>query len=371
MPDRIASLRVTLVATPIAMKRAQGSGEIARRVKRVILEVMTADGIAGLGEAQAWEPFGGTAEGTAAALDLYLRRVVEGADPSAIAAVMASCDRALAGHPEAKAAVEMALFDILGHRLGVPVHQLLGGAVRTTIPLSFSIADPDFTADLARAAEMAATGHRIFKMKTGFLQPAEDFLRFERLRETAPDAEIRVDYNQGLSVIEAPRVLRDIAALKPGFIEQPIPRGHEAVLAALSASLDVPVLADESIFDAADMLRCASERWADAASIKLMKAGGMLKARKISAIAEAAGMPCYGGTLWEGGIALAAGSHLIAATANISLGCEFYMPRYAMLADVVQQGLAIENGAVIVPTAPGLGMALDAAEFKRQTEMAR
>lgn len=362
---------MTLIATPIAMKRAQGSGAVARAVKRVIVQMATGDGIEGLGEAQAWEPFGGTAEGTAAAIDRYLRPVLDGADPSAIGAVMAACDQALAGHPEPKAAIEMALFDILGRRLGVPVHQLLGGAVRATIPLSFSIADPDFAADLDRARAMAETGHRIFKMKTGFLSPPEDFSRFERLRAAVPSAEIRLDYNQGLSVIEAPAVLRDIAALKPGFIEQPIPRGHERVLAELSARLDVPVLADESIFDAADMLRCASERWADAASIKLMKTGGILKARKISAIAEAAGVPCYGGTLWEGAIAHAAAAHLIAATGNISLGCEFYMPRYAMLADVVQQGLAIESGAVIVPTLPGLGMVLEPGEFKRQTELAR
>jgi muconate cycloisomerase len=371
MPDRIEGFTVTLIATPIAMKRSQGSGSIARAVKRVILQLRTADGIAGLGEAQAWEPFGGTAEGTAAALDVYLRPVVEGADPSRISAVMARCDVALAGHPEAKAAVEMALFDILGHRLGVPVFQLLGGAVRERIPLSFSIADPDFAADLARAAEMVAGGHRIFKMKTGFLSPPEDFSRLARLKDAVPEADIRIDYNQGLSVIEAPAVLREIATLRPGFIEQPIPRGFEARLAELSAMLDVPVLADESIFDAADMLRCAHERWADAASIKLMKAGGMLKARRIAAIAEAAGIPNYGGTLWEGGIALAAATHLIAATQNISLGCEFYMPRYAMIFDVVQTDLAIDSGTIVVPTAPGLGMALDAAKFRRATETAR
>jgi muconate cycloisomerase len=371
VPDRVASFTVTLIATPIAMTRSQGSGSIARAVKRVILQLRTADGIEGLGEAQAWEPFGGTAEGTAAALDVYLRPVVEGADASPIAALMARCDAALAGHPEAKAAVEMALFDILGHRLGVPVFQLLGGAVRDRIPLSFSIADPDFAADLDRARAMAAGGHRIFKMKTGFLAPPEDFSRLARLKEAVPQADIRIDYNQGLSVIEAPAVLREIATLKPGFIEQPIPRGHEARLAELSAMLDVPLLADESIFDAADMLACASERWADAASIKLMKTGGILTARAMCAIAGAAGIACYGGTLWEGGIALAAAAHMIAATQAVSLGCEFYMPRYAMTYDVVETDLAIDQGAIVVPTGPGLGMALDAEKFRRQTEVAR
>lgn len=371
MPDRITGLTVTLIATPIAMKRAQGSGAISRAVKRVVLQVATSDGIEGLGEASAWEPFGGTVEGTAAALDLYLRPVLLGADPSNIHAAVAAMDRALAGHPEAKAAAEMALWDIFGKRLGQPVSALLGGAVRAEIPLSFSIADPDFTTDLDRARAMVATGHRIFKMKTGFLSPREDSERFRKLREAAPEAEIRVDYNQGLSVIEAPAVLREIAALKPGFIEQPIPRGHERVMAELSAMLDVPMLADESIFDAADVLACAHERWADAVSLKLMKTGGILKARAMAAIAGAAGLPGYGGTLWEGGIALAAAAHMIAATESISLGCEFYMPRYAMTFDIVQHDMAIANGAIVVPTGPGLGMALDPDKFKQQTELAR
>lgn len=371
MPDRIVSLTVTLIATPIAMKRAQGSGAISRAVKRVIVQLRTQDGIEALGEASAWEPFGGTAEGTAAALDVYLRPVLLGADPSNIHAAVAAMDRALAGHPEAKAAAEMALWDALGKRLSQPVSALLGGAVRERIPLSFSIADPDFAADLDRARAMVETGHRIFKMKTGFLSPAEDSSRFARLREAAPQAEIRVDYNQGLSVIEAPAVLRAIAEQRPGFIEQPIPRGHERVMAELSAMLDVPMLADESIFDAADVLACASGRWADAVSLKLMKTGGILKARAMVAIAGAAGLPGYGGTLWEGGIALAAAAHLIAATESISLGCEFYMPRYAMVSDVVQQDMAIEQGAIVVPTGPGLGMALDADKFRHQTELSR
>lgn len=359
MPDRICRLQVLQIASAIAMRRAHGSGTIAGRVGRVIVRLSTADGIEGVGEAAPWAPFGNTAETTAAAIDGPLRAVVEGADAGRIAALAAAMDRALAGHAEAKAAVEMALWDIAGRRLGVPVHALLGGAVRETIPLSVSIADPDFAADLDRARAMAEEGIAIFKVKTGFLTHADDLDRLAALRETCPAAEIRADYNQALAPEDALRLCRDLDSLGLGFIEQPVRRGQEAVLARLAAALDTPVMADESVRSAEEMLACAREGWADCVSLKLMKAGGILRARAADAVAEAAGLPTYGGTLWEGGIALAAAAHLIAASPNIRLGCEFYLPRWVLARDVTAEPFPYVRGAVRVPDGPGLGVTLD------------
>lgn len=359
MPDRIERLQVVRIDSEIAMRRAHGSGEIARRVGRVIVRLLTADGIEGLGEAAPWAPFGNTADTTAAAIDGPLRAVLEGADATRIAALAEAMDHALMGHPEAKAAVEMALWDIAGRRAGVPVYALLGGAVRDTIPLSFSIADPDFAADLDRARAMAEEGIGIFKVKTGFLTHADDLDRLSALRETCPTADIRADYNQGLAPEEALRFCRDLDALELGFIEQPVHRGQERVLAMIAAALDTPVLADESVYSAREMLDCAQAGWADCVSIKLMKTGGILRAREADAVAAAAGMPTYGGTLWEGGIALAAAAHLIAATPNIRLGCEFYMPRYVLARDITAEPFPYEGGSVRVPEGPGLGVTLD------------
>lgn len=359
MSDRITRLRVVRLDSVIAMRRAHGSGTIAASVGRVVVRVSTADGIEGLGEAAPWAPFGNTADTTAAALDGPLREVLIGEDACRIAALAEAMEHALMGHPEAKAAAEMALWDIAGKRAGMPVHALLGGAVRETIPLSFSIADPDFPADLDRARRFAAEGLRLFKVKTGFTTEAEDRRRIEALRAAVPEAEIRVDYNQGLKPHEAMRVCRALDDLGLGFIEQPVPRGFETVLASLSASLATPVLADESVFNPAAMLACARGGWADCVSIKLMKAGGLLAARSVCSIAAAAGMPSYGGTLWEGGIALAAAAQLIAASPTMSLGCEFYMPRYVLARDITAEPFPYSGGAVRVPTRPGLGVALD------------
>lgn len=369
---KIEALRIHLIRTAMRARRAHGVGSVEHTVKRVILEVLTDQGVTGLGEAAPWEVFSGTAEAMAAALDIYLRPVLIGADPRRIPTVMAGCDRALVAHTEAKAAVEMALYDILGKSLGTPVSTLLGGRIRERIPLSFSLANPALDADLAMAQSMVRTGHRIFKVKTGFTDHKIDLARLTAFREELPSAvELRVDYNQGLEPWNALSKLRDIEQFRPGFIEQPVPRDARAVMAALAASLDTPIMADESVFSPAEMLEAAQQRICDCVSIKLMKAGGILKAREVAAIAGAAGISAYGGTLWEGGIALAAGCHFIAATPNVSLGCEFYAPRYAFERDVVTTPLEIRDGHVIVPDRPGLGMELDHDALKALTLDAR
>ena len=152
---------------------------------------------------------------------------------------------------------------------------------------------------------------------------------------------------------------RDVEAFKPTFIEQPVPGHQRAALAEITRALDTPVLADESVFTPTDALHVASNRVADMVSIKIMKHGGMLAGRKVSAICEAAGIPCYGGDMFETGIAHLAGTHVIAATPNISLGCEFYQAKYFLERDLLAEPFPIANGKVIVPRTPGLGIKVD------------
>jgi muconate cycloisomerase len=359
MNDIIDGVDLHLIESAIRSARSHGSGHVKMSVQRVILRVRTRDGLTGWGEAAPWAPFGNVAASTMAVLAGTLRPVLLGQDPGRITARMAACDAAIAGHPEAKTAVDMALWDIAGKRAGLPVHALLGGAVRQTIPLSFSIANPDFAEDLARAQALFAEGHRLFKVKTGYLPHAEDLKRLEALCSALPGLDLRVDYNQGLAPVDAIRTLRDIEAFGPTFIEQPVPRGQEAALAAITAALDTPVLADESVYSPMEMLRAAREQLADSVSIKLMKCGGFGPARAIDAIAAAAGMPSYGGTLWEGGIAAAAGAHLLATLVNCSLGCEFYMPTYALVEDICADPLRAGGGVVHLPEGVGLGVEVD------------
>jgi muconate cycloisomerase len=361
----VERIRLFLIESPIKMTRLQGVGNVKGTVKRVLLELTASDGTVGWGEAAPWEVFTGTPEAAFAAVDVYLRPVLIGRPIRRIRETMALLDKTLVGHAEAKVAIETALFDILGKQTGLSVADLLGGRVRDTIPLSFSIADPDFAADLDRMRTMVATGNVIYKVKTGVKPHREDLAHLETMRAEFGDSiDLRLDYNQALQPFGAIKILRDVDRFRPTFIEQPVPRPHLAAMASFAAALDTPILADESCFDAQDLVEIVRLQAADAISVKLMKCGGLLKAQSLMAIADTAGLPGYGGTLWEGGIGLAAGTHLIAATPGISLGCEFYMPHHVLTEDVLEQRIPHRDGHVVVPDGPGLGITVNDAAIR-------
>lgn len=361
----IDRVRLFLIESPIRMARLQGVGNVKGTVKRVLLEMTSSDGITGWGEAAPWEVFTGTPEGAFAALDVYLRPLLLGRPVHRMRALMADLDRALVGHMEAKVSVETAMLDIVGKGAGLSVADLLGGRVRDTIPLSFSIADPDFAADLDRMRAMVPAGNRIYKVKTGVKPHQEDLAHLEAIRaEFGDTVDLRLDYNQALQPFGAMRILRDVDRFAPTFIEQPVPRNNLDAMASFAAALDTPILADESCFDSRDLMEIIRLKAADAISVKLMKAGGLFKAQGIMAIADTAGLPGYGGTLWEGGIGLAAGTHLIAATPGISLGCEFYMPHWVLTEDVLEEKVPNRDGHVVVPEGPGLGITVSESSVR-------
>lgn len=365
----IERLSVWLVESPIAMTRLQGVGHVKDTVKRVLVR-LDAGGLTGWGEAAPWEVFTGTAEAAFAALDRYLRPAVIGHPANHVRALLRRLDKVMVGHAEAKFAIETACFDLLGQASGLSIAELLGGRVRDTIPLSFSIADPDFAADLDRMRAMLPAGHRLFKVKTGVLGHAEDLRRLGAIRDTFGDAvDLRIDYNQALTPLEAMRILRDVDTFRPTFIEQPVPRPHLDTMAALAAAFDTPLLADESCFDATDLMRVVAMRAADAISVKLMKCGGMLAGQALMGIADTAGLAGYAGTLYEGGIALAAGTQFVAAMPGISLGCEFYMPHHVLLEDVLEARIPHRDGMVVVPQAPGLGIRVTDASVRNNTRV--
>ncbi len=363
---RITGLSVDVVRWPLKMKRRHGVGDIEESMPGAIVKIETDAGISGFGEAAPWSVFTGTAEANASGIHAYLRPLLIGADPRRVASLMRGIDKALVGHTEGKAAIEMALLDITGKHFGVPVAQLLGGYYRTHVPLSASIANPDFDEDLDFARQRVAEGVNIFKVKTGFAGHAEDLRRLECLRRELPDTvDLRVDYNQGLDPWNAIRLLRDVEIFRPTFIEQPVKRDQRAAMAAITKALDTPIMADESVFNPSEAIDMVRLELADLVSIKIMKSGGIFRAREVAAIAEAAGITAYGGTMFEGGLAIAAGLHMVAATPNIALGAEFYTSTWVMGAEILKNPIVIEKGATLVPTGPGLGVEVDEDAVRR------
>jgi muconate cycloisomerase len=363
---RITGIAVDVVRWPLKMKRRHGVGDIEQSMPGAIVKIATNAGIVGWGEVSPWSVFTGTAEGNATGIHHYLRPLLVGADPLKISTLMRQIEKTLVGHTEGKAAVEMALLDIAGKHLGVPVAQLLGGYYRSHVPLSVSIANPDFEEDFAFAKRLVADGINIFKVKTGFSTHKADLQRLERLRADLPaTVDLRVDYNQGLDPWDAIRHLKDVEAFHPTFIEQPVKRDQRAAMAAITRAIDTPIMADESVFSPAEAIDMVRGEIADLVSIKIMKSGGIARAREIASIAEAAGIAAYGGTMFEGGLAIAAGLHMVAATPNISLGAEFYTSTWVMGVEILKTPIAIERGSTRVPTGAGLGVEVDEDAVRR------
>ena len=363
----IAKLDVFVVPLEVSARRAHGIGEVAGTVDTVLLRLESESGHAGWGEAAPWAPFTGTAEAAFAALDRYLRPLSIGRDAAQMPQIMAEADRTLTGSPEAKAALETALLDLAAREAGVPVWQLLGGRCRTAIPLSASVANPDWDADLAFVERLVEDeGLRLLKLKTGFGEHSFDLMRAETIRTRWPEVDLRIDYNQGMAPGDALRRLRDFDGMGLGFIEQPVPARQWEAMAALTAALDTPVLADESVFSPEDMIRAVPAGIADGISIKIMKSGGLRNGLALARMAEAAGWQSYGGDMFETGVAHLAGMHMIAAAPGFALGCEFYHAGYHLSRDVLAAPFPYAEGTVVLPEGPGLGLPVDEAFVRHQ-----
>lgn len=355
LDQKIVGMDLWHLALPVVSRRNHGIGSVAGACEIVVLRLRGEGGGEGWGEASCWSVFTGSPEASMAALDRYIRPLVVGRRVGDRAAIMADAAHAVAHCTEAKAALETALLDLTGRIAGVPVWALLGGRYRETIPLSCSIANPDFDQDIALMERLRADKVGLIKLKTGFASHEFDIMRLERIREAFPEFGVRVDYNQGLTIEEAPARVRDVAGFAPDFIEQPVRAAQYAMMARLREMIDVPLLADESVFGPEDMIRAAREGICDGVSIKIMKSGGLGRAQDVARIAAANGLGAYGGDMFEAGLAHLAGTHMIAATPEIRLGCEFYQASYYLVDDILETPFQVRDGQVIVPDGPGLG----------------
>lgn len=356
---KISAWDSTVVKPPLRHRGRLGVGALDT-VENVILVVRTDDGLRGVGEASPWPVFAETPWGTKDAIDRYLMPCLVGADPRDIEAHLERMERVLAGYPFAKAAVEMALLDLAARAAEVPLYRLLGGRLRDRIPLSHSIANQVAEEDADEIAGLLEQGIRIFKVKTGVLGLQAELQRLGRVRRVLPEhADLRLDFNQGLRRDTALTTVRALETFRPTFMEQPLPRWDVAGMAEIAAAVDTPIMADESVFSLHDALRVVEARGADIVSIKIMKPGGILASKRVAAVCQAAGIPCYAGAMWESGIGIAASLHFAVSTPNVVYGSDFYIPNFLLLDDLIEESLEVEDGSILVPEGPGLGVTLD------------
>ena len=334
----------------------------------VLVRVRCEDGTEGVGEASggpAWS--GETQRISLAVIRDLLGPAVIGLDPSCIEQLLQRMAGAVRHHPFAKAAIEMACFDLVGKAAGLPVYQLLGGKYRSDLPIRFVVTatEPERAAEIAQS--FVQQGFDAIKVKVGF-ERVSDVLRVRAVREAiGPKVRLTIDANTGWDVPTAIAALRDLEDVDLLFAEQPVKQDDPRWMAEVRRSVSVPIMADESVFTPNDALRVLQAGAADILSVYPGKNGGMLNTLKIAAIAEAAGALCSMGSNLELGVGSAAMAHV--ASASRTIASERYPgdiigPLYHE-DDVLLTPLDIRPGMVRVPEGPGLGVEVDWDKVER------
>jgi muconate cycloisomerase len=363
---RIETIPVTVPKNPQrAIKGALGHHTIS---PFVLVKVHTDEGIVGLGEVSCTALWSGEDQPTAMHfIKNYFAPLLEGENPTEIERLTAKMRRAIAGNPFTKSALEMALWDILGKAVGLPVYRLLGGPVREFVPTKFSVSG----LEPAKAAEIAAwavgQGFRTMKVKVG-IEPEEDVARVRAVREAiGPDVRLGVDANGGWSPRVAIQTIRRLQEFNIYFAEQPVPALDVAWMADVRSHVQVPVMADESVYTLQDAMAVVRAGAADVLSVYVGKGGGIGPARKTAAVAEAAGLTCTVGSNLELGVATAAMIHLAMATPGIGaeeFPCDIISAFYydhLLLAEP----LPLKGGEARPFEKPGLGVELDEEKVGR------
>lgn len=369
--DRVESFLIDLPT----IRPHQLSMAVMQRQTMVVVRLTCSDGVDGLGEATT---IGGLAygeespEGIKLTLDRYLVPAVLGRDATSVNGAMAALHQVARGNRFAKSALEMALLDAQGKRLGVPVSTLLGGAVVDSLPVLWTLASGDTARDIAEAEELLAAGrHRMFKLKVGRREPAQDVAHVAAIKRALGDrARITVDANQAWSESVAKRAIHALQEAGVDLIEQPIARENHAGMARLVQRFVVPIMADEAVTGPEDAYALAKAGCADVFALKIAKAGGMFGVLKTAAVAEGAGVSVYGGTMLEGSIGTIAAAHVFSTMGSLPWGTELFGP-LLLTDDIVTPRPTYLDGRLRVPTGPGLGLSLvpeKVAQYRRSDD---
>src|SRR5438046_271252 len=363
---KIADVRVIQADIPVERPHKM-SFTTLETMNCVFVRLETPDGLVGWGEAAC---LGGptwseeSSESVSATIERYIAPWLVGREAGEIEPLARELARRVQGNPFARAAVEMALWDLNGKALGVPVHRLLGGRVRDRVPLSWSLAVADHDAEVEEARAKVARGHRIFKIKTAALPLAEDVARVKRLREAlGPDVSLRVDANQGWDRSTALKAIRALEPWSLDFVEQPVPRWDLEGMAEIAERVSVPIMADESCFSPHDALAIARLGGVSILGLKVTKSAGISNTLAIARIAEAAGMTCYVGCMIETSLGTAAYLQVALAAAPVTWGCELFGP-LLLKGDVVRRPVQYADGAILALEGPGLGVEMDETRLK-------
>ncbi|MGV7123343.1 muconate/chloromuconate family cycloisomerase [Sphingopyxis sp. 550A] len=328
-----------------------------------LVRLHCSDGIVGIGEATT---IGGLSYGPESpesiqlTIETYLAPLLRGCDATRPAAAMAKLATHIVGNHFAKCAIETALLDAQGKRMGLPVSELVGGRVRDRLPVLWTLASGNTSLDIDEAEDMIERGrHNAFKLKIGKRPLDDDVAHVAAIKRALGNrASVRVDVNMAWDETTAARGIDRLADVGCDLVEQPISRFNRAGMARLAARARIPIMADEALTGPHSAYDFATHAAAHVFAVKIEQSGGLFAAKQVQAIADAAGVALYGGTMLEGGVGSIASAHVFATFPSLAFGTELFGP-LLLTEEILATPLDYRDFSLGVPDAPGLGIALD------------
>lgn len=365
--------KVEIMATDVPFKGSQENvGEIAlgkwKTCRFVIVKVHTDEGIIGHGESA---PFARLSQlGQKPIVDVlvdYLAPAVIGKDPFDLEAIWRAMDRATPYAAQAKGAIDMALYDIMGKKTGMPAYNFLGGIVRREIPLQ-AIVTLDTLDNMKQASlNWVDKGFGTIRIKLGLGDLKKDMLLVHEIRKAVGDnVKIRVDPNQAYSVKEALKMIPVLEEHDIEIYEQPVAWDDLDGLAQVNAATFIPVMPHEAMSSIQDVKMLIDHKAVSLFSLKTDRPGGLTKARVTRDLAELYNIPCVVMSSVELSISTFASMQFAATLKDLNFACE--ASGVYEIEDIADSADRIVNGKFIVPHGPGFGVEPDEDKLKYYTK---
>ena len=358
-------------AIPIALPLAKPMVMAAERITKadnLIVRLEAENGLVGWGEATVAPTMtGDTLPGMVAAVRQHMAPLLVGADALDRAALAQRCRSSIEHNGGAKAAVEIALLDLVGKHLGVPSVELVGGAMRRSVGNMWLLGNPDVAADIAEAKRKVGEGYDFFKLKVGVKRVEEEIEAALQMRaQLGPDVILCADANTGWTARKAQQYLRGVEGAALLFLEQPLPHDQISAMGALNRLGLLPICGDESIAGADEVLALGQAGIVAGVNLKLIKAGGVTPLLRAAALCRQLGLSVtLAGKV--AGSSLSAAATLLAACASPILDWGVNLTHVYLAEDIVRDPLRIENRRIELRAAPGLGVDVDEDAVRRFT----
>lgn len=353
---KITAIRLATLSVPLRVpfKTAVRSVD---SIHDLIVEVHTDEGAIGYGEAPPTGLVtGDTIESMTGAIKHHIAPTMIGQSIEDFENVLLLLDKSVQHNTSAKAAIDMALYDLFAQSLHVPLYRILGGngaGIKTDITISVNEPD-EMVRDSLNAIER---GYQTLKIKVGN-DSQKDIERMSQIRQAiAHDVNLRIDANQGWKPKEAVKILNQMeaAGLNIEFVEQPVVQHDYAGLKYITERVSIPVMADEALYTPRDAQYLLANQCCDMMNIKLMKTGGLRKALDILSIAEMYGIECMLGCMLESKVSVTAAVHLASARKNTITKIDLDGPVLCS-EDPIEGGAIFNESEITLPDTPGLGI---------------